>query len=159
MKIYFRSILIILFAFSNILYSQFGFNQQEILKFASFKSFDKIQAGGEVKLGFRASIIDGWHINSNKPNEDFLIPTEIILKSDESFKFGEIIFPKSKNIELEFSDIPVSVYEGEIYFGTKVQIPDTTILGQKSVYVEFTYQGCNDVTCMAPNTRFSPNLI
>ena len=132
--------------------AQFGFNQEEILSFKSYQSFERIHVGGEIKLAFRTKILDEWHINSNKPNEDFLIPTELKLTSAGDLQFDEIIYPKAHDIKLDISDTPVSVYEGEIYFGTKVKIPNDIEVGIQKVFVDFTYQGCNNVTCMAPVT-------
>ncbi len=46
----------------------------------------------------------------------------------------------------------MQVYEGEVFIGTTIKIPKNTELGLKEIYIEFTYQGCNNATCMAPNT-------
>lgn len=146
------SILVILFININDISAQFGFKNNDILKLTTFQSFDKIQPEGEVKIALQLKIEDEWHINSNKPNEDFLIPTEVKLKSENSLQLSEIVFPKAHDIKLDFSDIPVSVYEGEVLIGTTIKIPKNTELGEKIVEVELTYQGCNNVTCMAPVT-------
>lgn len=150
-----KSYLIVLLSIifnANFSYAQFGFQQEEILKFESFQSFNKIQPEGEIKLAFKVTVSNEWHINSNKPKEDFLIPTEIIISSDASIQQNEIIYPEAHEIKLDFSDIPLSVFEGEFYFGTTIKIPKNADLGDTKLYVEFTYQGCNNVTCMAPNS-------
>jgi thiol:disulfide interchange protein DsbD len=144
--------LLLIFILANNLFAQFGFQQKSILKFESYKSFDKIQPGGEVKLAFKIDIDDEWHINSNNPKEDFLIPTELIIKTDPSISVGEIIYPKAHDIKLDISDTPLSVFEGESYIASTIKIPKDIDLGEKQVVVELTYQGCNNVTCMAPNT-------
>ncbi|MCW8848639.1 MAG: protein-disulfide reductase DsbD [Melioribacteraceae bacterium] len=137
---------------ANAVYPQFGFQQKEILEFEAFQSFDKIQPEGEVKLAFKVNIFDEWHINSNKPSEDYLIPTEIVITSNTSIQLSEIIYPTAHEIKLDFSDVPLQVYEGEVFIGTTIKIPKNTELGSKEIYVEFTYQGCNNATCMAPNS-------
>jgi len=131
---------------------QFGFEPEKILEFSVYKSFDKIQPEGEIKLAFKLSVKEGWHINSDKPKEDFLIPTELNLSSDFSFQKSKIIYPEAEDIKLDFSDIPLSVFEGEIFIGTTIKIPKNTELGEKRIIAEFTYQGCNNATCMAPET-------
>lgn len=149
-----KIIYILVFILANSLYAQFGFQQKTILQFESYKSFDKIQPGGEVKLAFKIDIDDEWHINSNDPKEDFLIPTELIIKTNPAISVGEIIYPKAHDIKLDISDTPLSVFEGESYLASTIKIPEDIELGEKQVIVEFTYQGCNNVTCMAPNTIF-----
>ena len=137
---------------SSLIYPQFGFEQKEILEFESFQSFEKLQPEGEVKLAFKVIVFDEWHINSNKPNEDYLIPTEIKITSKTPFQIGNLIYPEAHEIKLDFSDVPLQVYEGEIFIGTTLKIPKNTELGLKEIYVEFTYQGCDNATCMAPKT-------
>ncbi|MCB9206648.1 MAG: protein-disulfide reductase DsbD [Ignavibacteriales bacterium] len=145
-------ILLGIFLVNQNLNAQFGFQNQEILDFNVYQSFDKIQPEGEIKLAFKVSIFDEWHINSNQPKEDYLIPTEIKIISDEQIQQSEIVYPKAHDIKLDFSDIPLSVFEGEVFIGTTIKIPKNSNLGEKKLFVEFTYQGCNNVSCMAPTT-------
>ena len=116
---------------SSLIYPQFGFEQKEILEFESFQSFEKLQPEGEVKLAFKVIVFDEWHINSNKPNEDYLIPTEIKITSKTPFQIGNLIYPEAHEIKLDFSDVPLQVYEGEIFIGTTLKIPKNTELGLK----------------------------
>ena len=58
------SSLLVLFLTNSIIFSQFGFQQNEILEFHSYQSFDKIQPEGEIKLAFKVNVFDRWHINS-----------------------------------------------------------------------------------------------
>ena len=146
------SSLVLLFLTNSFVFAQFGFQQKEILEFHSFQSFDKIQSEGEIKLAFKVNVFDEWHVNSNKPSEDYLIPTEIKITSNISFQQSEVIFPEAHDIKFDFSDIPLKVYEGEFFLGTTIKIPKNTELGEHEIYVEFTYQGCNNATCMAPNS-------
>jgi thioredoxin:protein disulfide reductase len=150
-----RSYLLLLFtllAFSNVTFSQFGFQNNDIVDLTAYQSFNKIQPEGEIKIAFKVTVDEGWHINSDKPKEDFLIPTEIKISSETSIQKSDIVFPEAHVIKLDFSDVPVSVFEGEVYIGTTIKIPKNAELGEKQIYIEFTYQGCNNVTCMAPNS-------
>lgn len=135
-----------------ISYSQFGFQQEKIADLTSFQSFKKIHPEGEIKLAFKISIKNGWHINSENPKEDYLIPTEIRIDSDIMVQQSKFVYPKAKEIKFDFSDIPLSVFEGDIYIGTIVKIPRNTQQGDHTLYINFTFQGCNNATCMAPSS-------
>ncbi|MFQ5752293.1 MAG: protein-disulfide reductase DsbD family protein, partial [bacterium] len=50
----------------------------------------------------------------------------------------------------DFSEIPLSVYEGEILIWTKVQASERLDLGKTKITGKFSYQACNDVSCLAP---------
>ena len=138
--------------FQNIVVAQFGFKNVEILKMEVFQSFDKIQPEGEIKIAVKLNIVEDWHINSNKPKEDYLIPTELIITSETSLQQSEIVYPAAKEIKLDFSDTPVSVFEGEVYLGATIKVPKNTSLGNKILIVTLNYQGCNNSTCMAPSS-------
>jgi thiol:disulfide interchange protein DsbD len=146
--IVFLSILLL----QNVTYSQFGFPKEEILKVDFYQSFNKIQPEGEVKIALVGEILGEWHINSNKPKEDYLIPTELKISSDIPIQQSEMLYPKPHEIKFDFSDIPLSVFEGEFLIGTTLKIPKNTQLGDIKLFIDFTFQGCNNVTCMAPET-------
>ncbi|MBK8947139.1 MAG: protein-disulfide reductase DsbD [Ignavibacteriae bacterium] len=144
--------ILLFLTFTINVFSQFGFEKVKILKTEVFTSFNKIQQGGEVKLAVKINIDHAWHINSDKPKEDFLIPTELKITTSDNFEIGKIVYPKSKEIKFDFSDNPVSVFEGEVFIGTILKVPQNIQLGEKQIVVELSYQGCNNATCMAPSS-------
>jgi thiol:disulfide interchange protein DsbD len=148
MKNYLKILLVILFVFTNS-FGQIGFDE-ELVEIEIYNSFDKIQAGTELKIAVKAVTQESWHINSNKPNEDYLIPTELSLNQDSPFSLSKVIYPKAVDVEFAFSDVPVSVYEGEVFIGGLINIPADTEPGEYKITVMLEYQGCNDISCMAP---------
>jgi thioredoxin:protein disulfide reductase len=132
-------------------YSQFGL-QPDILKVESYSSFDKVYPSGELKAAVKVNIEEEWHINSNKPNEDYLIPTELVLDASLGFKLKEIYYPKPKDLNLSFSEIPLSVWEGEIILGALIEVPSDIKPGTYQVPLTLEYQACNDITCLAPTS-------
>ena len=144
--------IILLFAFiTNANFAQIGFDE-ELVEIEVYSSFDKIIAGTDLKIAVKAVTQESWHINSNKPNEDYLIPTELGLTEGSPFNLTKTIYPKSVNVEFAFSDVPVSVYEGEVLFGGVINIPADVKPGDYDLEFTLDYQGCNDISCMAPAT-------
>lgn len=109
----------------------------------------KVTSGTECKVALTASVLNGWHINSNNPNDEFLIPTTI-KSGNKSFPIAKIKFPKPDERKLAFSEVPVSVFEGESKFEIIFKIADATAKGKYNIPIVFSYQGCNDQTCMPP---------
>ncbi|MCX8009684.1 MAG: thioredoxin fold domain-containing protein [Ignavibacteria bacterium] len=123
---------------------------QDILSIDSKINFDKIHPGSELKFLLQVNINSGWHINSNKPNEDFLIPTELTVISSNGLKLKNVVYPKPKEIKLGFSDLPVSVFEGrEKIYGT-IEIPKNLLPGKYKFDLTLSYQACNDQSCLPP---------
>ncbi|RPI71965.1 MAG: thiol:disulfide interchange protein [Ignavibacteriales bacterium] len=131
-------------------FAQFGF-QQDHVKIKSYFSFDKVYQGSEVKLALKVNVENGWHINSNKPYEDYLIPTELILRS-EQFKISNVAYPKPHDFTFDFSESPLSVYEGEIYIGALVKVSKEIQPGEYQLIINLDYQACNDKSCLAPTS-------
>jgi thioredoxin:protein disulfide reductase len=151
-----KLVTIILFLFAGNSFSQFGL-QQDHVKIKSYLSFDKVYQGSEVKLAAKVNIEDTWHINSNKPYEDYLIPTELFLESDK-FKISKISYPEPHDFLFDFSESPLSVYEGEVYIGALVKVSDKVEPGEYHLIITLDYQACNDKSCLAP-TSVSDTLI
>ncbi len=126
--------------------------KKDLVKLTTFQSFDKIQRGGEFKVAVKLEIEKNWHINSNKPNEDYLIKSEINFPGKTPFEIETIQYPEAKNVTFSFSDKPVSVYEGEEYLGLIIKAPKDIKLGKYQIPFEFTYQACNNASCMSPVT-------
>ena len=53
----------------------------EVLSLNPVISQDKVRPGDSFKLGIQITMFDEWHINSNRPSEEFLIPTVLELEA------------------------------------------------------------------------------
>jgi thiol:disulfide interchange protein DsbD len=151
-----KILIIVLLILTSNSFSQFGLKQDHV-KIEGYLSFDKVYPGSEVKLAAKVNIEKTWHINSNKPYEDYLIPTELIIQSDH-FKISKISYPKPHDFTFDFSENPLSVYEGEIYIGALVDVSKDIEPGEYPLIVNLDYQACNDKSCLAP-TSVSDTLI
>ncbi len=111
----------------------------------------KISTGSEFSVNLIIKIENGWHINSNKPNDEFLIPTEISTKGN-GIKLTQIKYPDAHEINLSFADKPVSVYEKETKAELTFLADKSAPAGKQTIEIRLSYQACNDQTCMPPNS-------
>lgn len=123
---------------------------QNVLSVDGEANFEKLQAGTELKVALIVNINTEWHINSDKPNDEYLIPTKMSIKSKNDFTLIKVIYPKPHDIDLAFSEQPVSVFEGESKFFGLVQVPKELAVGNYEFEIIFEYQACNDQTCLPP---------
>ena len=89
-----------------------------------------------------------WHVNSNKPAEDFLIPTELTLKASAG-KLSSVRYPKHVERKFAFSDKPLRVYEGTVRFEADLELP-AGAKGTVSLTGTLGYQACNEEQCFMP---------
>jgi thiol:disulfide interchange protein DsbD len=109
-----------------------------------------VEAGAAIQTVLHARIERGWHINSNKPNDESLIPA-VLTSANPSFPLSGIVFPDPKEKNLGVSEKPVSVFEDEIDIPITIAVKKTTPAGTYAIPLQFDYQGCNDRICMAPS--------
>ncbi len=147
-KIMLKKVLLILIAISEIIYTQF--NSNDIVKLELINGQDAAHQNSNYKFAVKVKIKDSWHINSNKPNEDFLIPTQLI-SLDSRFPFARVIFPEAKELKFSFSEKPVSVFDGEILIAGLLRIDQNISPGIYKVPVQLKYQACNNESCMPPS--------
>lgn len=140
----------ILLFFVSTINAQFDFDKKYVST-KVFSSFDKVQPNSEVKIAIKLNILENFHINSNTPKDDFLIPTELFIKS-ENVKVVSVIYPKAKEVSFSFSDELVSVYEGVEYIAAILKVSDSFKTGIIEIPIEIGYQACNDASCMAPSS-------
>src|SRR5471032_1468277 len=66
-------------------------------------------AATPVELHFRVGA--GFHVNSNTPTEEFLIPTVLMLEAPTDIIVGRVIYPEGKLMTFPFApDQKLSVY-------------------------------------------------
>lgn len=149
-NIYFPAVMMLIFLVS----CSFTFAQpvegKQVIHIKTYQSFDKVYPGSEFGIAVKVNVDSGWHINSDKPNEEFLIPSQIGIDTTV-FKLSRIAYPKPHDLKLEISDIPLSVWESEVYIGVLVKAPQNLASGKYKLPIIIDYQACNNMTCMPPN--------
>ncbi|MGD1006532.1 MAG: cytochrome c biogenesis protein CcdA [Ignavibacteriaceae bacterium] len=123
----------------------------DVVKIKSYSAYNKVYAGDEFKLAVKVTIGEGWHINSDKPHESFLIPTKLTLEQNDNFNLKKIIYPIAKDIKLDFEDNSLSVFSGDIDIYGLLEASKSLIPGKYKVVVVLEYQSCNNKTCLPPD--------
>lgn len=142
-----RVVLFLFFLALSLAYPQ----GEEIVKLTAPIPPAEVQKGQRFTVELAIEINPSWHINSNKPNDEFLIPTVVSAKG-KGIKLVRVKYPKPHEIKLSFSESPVSVFEGETKIGLIFEVRENAASGKQMVEVVLDYQACNDVTCLPPNS-------
>lgn len=141
-------VIILLIAF-NESFAQMGM-PKDLVKIETYQSFDKVYPGSEFKLALEVNVEEGWHINSNKPYDEYLIPTSLTIVENPNFKIKKVAYPEPHDFKLSFSESPLSVWEGTVYKGALIEVDSNLTPGIYPLVVELEYQACNDISCQAP---------
>jgi len=106
-------------------------------------------AAGSGTLRIDAALAQGWHVNSHRPSEEYLIPTAVHLEPVPGATFGEPRYPEGVLRKFAFSQTPLSVYAERF----TITVPVTWAAGSPpAVSGDVEYQACNDRQCNPPAT-------
>ncbi|HVP51635.1 MAG TPA: protein-disulfide reductase DsbD domain-containing protein [Terriglobales bacterium] len=110
-----------------------------------------VASGRPAKVQLRFKIANGYHINSNQPGSELLIPTKLQLNPPTDIGVGSITYPKGRSLTLAVApDQPLNVYTGEFMIAAKVSAMRTATPGRYKVHGQLKYQACNDRSCFPP---------
>jgi DsbC/DsbD-like thiol-disulfide interchange protein len=90
----------------------------------------------------------GWHVNSNRPLQSFLIPTTATLTTSNG-TLSDVHYPEPIKKRFEFSDELLAVYQGTVRFESELALP-ATATGKVTLGGVLAYQPCNDSQCFPP---------
>lgn len=111
-----------------------------------------VSKGTTVKGYVVLNIPSDLHVNSNRPNSKYAIPT-VVNVSASGVTVGKVSYPAGKNKKFSFSEDTINIYEGRVSFPFNVTIPKgfkgTTVRVKATV----RYQACTDEVCYQPKTK------
>jgi hypothetical protein len=94
---------------------------------------------------------EGYHANSNVPNDDYLIPLRLRWESGPLAPV-EVVYPKPEERNYPFSSKPVSVVSGEFQILTRFKVDAAAPAGPGILIGKLRYQACSEDTCYRPAT-------
>lgn len=103
------------------------------------------------ELNFR--IARKFHINSNKPNSELLIPTALKLSTPTDIMISSISYPEGEQLAFDFAPSEkLNVYSGDFSITGKVRPLRSVRAGTYRVHGQLKYQACDDRACFPPAT-------
>jgi hypothetical protein len=93
----------------------------------------------------------GFHVNSNKPSEEFLIPTVLTLEPPTDIIVGRVTYPAGELTSFPFApDQKLSVYAGEFTVSVLVRPMASVLPSEYAVHGTLKYQACDNAACYPP---------
>ncbi len=102
-----------------------------------------------VELQFRVG--SGFHINSNTPTAEYLIPTTLQLDVPTDIVVGKVTYPAGKEMSFAFApDEKLSVYSGDFDLSVQVRPLASVMPGKYEIRGKLKYQACDNAQCFPP---------
>ena len=95
----------------------------------------------------------GFHINSNKPFEEYLIPTALKMDPPTDIAVGKITYPDGQEMSFAFApDEKISVYSGDFTVSVNVRPLASVLPSKYELRGTLRYQACDNAACYPPKT-------
>ena len=102
-----------------------------------------------VPLSFQ--VASGYHINSNHPKSEYLIPTALKVEATTDIVVGKIVYPDGQDMSFAFApDEKLNVYTGDFKVDVIVHPLHIIQPGKYAVRGSLKYQACDNTACYPP---------
>jgi hypothetical protein len=117
----------------------------------TFVSLEPVPVGREFQVAVVVDILRGYHMNSHKPTDPYLIPTTLTAQLPAGIELAETIYPPGKLEKFVFSpDKPLDVYTGSVTLRLRLIAKSGAASGATAIPMMLRYQACNDAACLPP---------
>jgi len=122
-----------------------------VVKPHTYVSLEPVPRGKEFQAAIVVEIARGFHMNSHKPSESYLIPTTVTPQLPAGIALLDTIYPSGTLEKFTFSPAkPLDVYTGSVTLRLRLAAAKDAPLGAATIAVTLRYQACNDTTCLQP---------
>lgn len=109
--------------------------------------------GAQTKVSLNFRVAHGFHINSNAPKDEFLIPTGLKMDLPTDIVLGKIEYPAGEDVAFPFSpDTKLNVYSGDFSINVMVHPLASVVPGKYAMHGVLRYQACDNAQCFPPKT-------
>jgi DsbC/DsbD-like thiol-disulfide interchange protein len=123
----------------------------EVVKAQPYVSLDPVPRGKAFEAAVVVHIAEGYHMNSHKPSDAYLIPTTLTPKVPAGIRLVDTMYPPGRLKKFAFSpDKALDVYSGSVTLRLKLMAQDTAAIGTTTIPMVLRYQACNNSACLPP---------
>jgi hypothetical protein len=110
-----------------------------------------VMQGKSVTFPLSFHVPNGYHINSNKPKSEFLIPTVLKVEATTDIVIGKTTYPDGHDMSFAFApDEKLNVYTGDFNVDVLVRPLHSAQTGKYIVRGTLKYQACDNKACYPP---------
>ena len=113
-----------------------------------------VQPGKKATVKLTFHVNNGFHINSNQPTSELLIPTTVKVSLPAEMLIGKFAYPPGQEFRLPaMPEEKLNVYSGTFQVSGMVTTTESISPGTYRVHGELKYQACSDRQCFPPRTQ------
>lgn len=105
--------------------------------------------GATVEETLHLSVREGFHVNSDKPKDEYVIPIKLTWAGGP-LETKQVIYPKPEEIQVGGQQL--TVFSGSFPIKTQFHVAANAAKGSTTVNGKLRYQACNSEMCLRPVT-------
>ena len=105
--------------------------------------------GATVAQTLTVTVKPGYHVNSDKPKDEYIIPLKLTWTGG-TLDTKATIYPKAE--EIQVNGQALTVFTGTFPIQTEFQVEPNATPGTVTVNGKLKYQACNNEMCLRPVT-------
>lgn len=118
---------------------------------STFVSLEPVPREREFQAAVVVNIARGFHMNSHKPSDAYLIPTTLTPDLPAGFELLDTIYPPGQLEKFSFSpNRQLDVYSGSVTLRMRFSAKANAPVGPVAIPLTLRYQACNDAACLPP---------
>ncbi len=112
---------------------------------------DRVHAGTSPRAVVQVRLQPGFHVNSNEPLEQYLIPTSLEFAPLPGVNVNGLAYPEPILLVTGGSETPLAVFEEEFAIGVAMELDPALATGEHVLLGQLNYQACDDKVCYRPD--------
>ena len=108
-----------------------------------------MKRGAVVTQTLKAVVLSGFHVNSDKPKDEFLIPLKLTWTAGP-LAAKSVSYPKAEEVKVGAQTLVV--FTGTVPIQTEFKVPAGAPAGSATMTGKLHYQACNSEMCFRPST-------
>ncbi|HOT49446.1 MAG TPA: cytochrome c biogenesis protein CcdA, partial [Candidatus Hydrogenedentes bacterium] len=111
-----------------------------------------VHAGATARANVNVIFAEGWHVNAHKPNDEYLIPTDLKIDPPTGIAVRETTYPEPEKMVLEGTGETLLTYGPKFSIGIMFDIAPDVQPGEHTINGVLEYQACDKKQCYPPNS-------
>ncbi len=109
----------------------------------------KAKRGGTVNGSLEVSVQPGYHVNSDKPKDEFLIPLKLTWTGGPLVA-RRVVYPSPGQVKVGSDTL--NVFTGTFAITTEFAVPQQATTGLAMMVGTLHYQACDSQSCKRPSS-------
>jgi uncharacterized protein YyaL (SSP411 family) len=118
----------------------------------AYLSRDRFTPGDSCEIAIEIEVEQGWHLNANPPQPDFVIPVQVSLLETTPLRLEDVKYPAGAPLKVAGSEEPLSVYQGRVWITGRLVAGQNFSSARIPLELQVRYQLCDDQKCLQPKT-------